>query len=86
MTRVSLPHSLHPRPPCPASSRPLRPQLRSLRDSYLLGSPLLEPFASFLLHRLRWARGGGGAGRNTHDAGWLCGRPARCALCCRHAT
>ena len=37
------------------------PQLAALRDTYLLGSPLLEPFVSFLLRSIRWVSGAQGA-------------------------
>ena len=45
---------VHPaaRPACPVCLF-VWLQLAALRDTYLLGSPLLEPFVAFLLHRIR---------------------------------
>lgn len=37
-------------------------QLAALRDVYLLGSPLLQPFVSFLLRRISTTSGGGATG------------------------
>lgn len=53
---LAAPGSPLSRPPRPPAT-PVVLQLAALRDTYLLGSPLLEPFVSFLLRSIRWAGG-----------------------------